>query len=604
MHNVITCDFVFVLSLQHFPATEGYRHTETNSYDVSRSQTDDCTVYQFIQDDVLYKFIDTPGLNDTRYYEQDEKNLTKILAKAKDTHDLVGVLLIINGTQGRMTPAMESIVLSLRGNIPDNVMQNFLVILSKCDKDRTSFQRSTLATIAPNIQKESIFYMDNSAFVAKPRDPQTTRNERERARLENERKKLESDWKKSLKTCRKVVNLISTLSYLPVNEFKEVSDHRFRIRALLHAVKLEMKKYQDVLEQLEVLQLRVKDLDENEAKFKNYTRQEITKVKIKHKTPYHNTVCSQCDFVCHQRCGLNEVPDKGSNHFMHCAAIDGAGNCRQCPRKCSHYEHYHAKHIFSEVEQPVETILYDMKEQYDDIVKERENVILQINNYRNSIDSLGTTQKTIVDNLNFTCNRLKQLCTGFNFADELRVFYNQLTQLAKKQTTQAAQIATTATLNLVQRMIDFHSQLNGSVHDAHLMRPDLDNHEDSDSDDDDDDYTPASRTTTTRTKFPSKTRATAPVVVPEDNDSDSEDAWENLSLNICPVRPKPATQAAARATSPRSPTSPGVPRFSEEPQPCRDCGRHFVLSKSEYDFYVVEKQGMPPKRCRQCRNKK
>jgi len=146
-------------------------------------------------------------------------------------------------------------------------------------------------------------------------------------------------------------------------------------------------------------------------------------------------------------------------------------------------DHYRAKYIFAQEEQTVETILYDMKREYEYIVDERAEVKMQIDSYNNAIAALDQTMQAIMDRLDRDCNELKHLCTGFNFADELRVMYNQLTLEAKKQRTIEAQNAMATSLNVLQKMIDFHSAQSASTRDAQLMRPDLDHHDTSEEED-------------------------------------------------------------------------------------------------------------------------
>jgi len=105
---------------KYLSSTEGYQHTENNTKNISMSQTDSCTTYVFEKNGIKYNFIDTPGLNDTRSSQQDEANMKKILDTAQATSDLAAVLLIVNGTQSRLTPAMENILVTLRGAVPDS----------------------------------------------------------------------------------------------------------------------------------------------------------------------------------------------------------------------------------------------------------------------------------------------------------------------------------------------------------------------------------------------------------------------------------------------------------------------------------------------------
>jgi len=574
---------------KHLKATEGFTHTENNTKNTAESQTDDCTVYSFDYNGMQYNFIDTPGLNDTRGGEQDKNNIKKILNIAGRTRDLAAVLLIVNGSNNRLTPAMVNIFVTLKGNVPDDAMKNLIVVLSKCDKANTSFQRSMLASIYTNIQKESIFYMNNTAFVAKPVDGRITWTHQ-----------LDNEWKKSMKTCKKLAELISRLGQVRAEDFNEVSEHRSEIQARLHEVKIEMKKYQEVLEGLEIAEGQKRGLETNAEKFKQYKRLEKKKVMVKQDTPgQKNTLCSVCDCNCHRKCSLEEMTQTGTDHFVRCAAIQG-GVCRKCPKNCGSAQHYHARFIYVEQEQTVETILDEMKDEYEEYVKTSKKVDMDVDSLTNSKKSIDNTMQSIIDHLNHDCNKLKRLCSGFNFAEELRCMYNQLHQEAKTLRTLAAQNAMVQSLNVVKKMIDFHSQTSGSLLDAQMMRPDLDDHDSSDSDDDTQNASRRRQPTMRdrgrgRGRFnataprPSTARRSAPTSPVPDSDDDYDAVLKKMSsMNI-----KSSSADASASTG-----------YSDKPVACKDCGRLFVVSKSEYQFFVHEKGGAPPRRCKPCREKK
>jgi len=567
---------------------------------------------------VIYNFIDTPGLNDTRSYQQDEVNLDKILTTARDTSDLVSIMLIVNGTQSRLTPAMMNIVVTLKGSLPDSCMDNFIVVLSKTDKRKTQFQRSSLATIAPNIKKDFIFYMDNTAFATKPLKDRKFKSRQQEDEI---KEAMEREWRKSMKTCTKITDLVSSLNSVSVKDFEKTMRHRQKIKSLLHQVKLKMKSLQDMLENLSVAEQRVRDLDQDQEKFRNYTKTEQVKRIIPQPTPYHNTICSRCDHVCHQYCGLEEMTSTGSNHFLNCEAMNKTNNCTHCPGKCSHTDHYHAKHIFVEEERTVEKVLEDMKAQYDDAVREHQHVSLEIDNYNNSLQSLDQTMQAIVDKLNRTCNKLKLLCTGFNFADELRVTYRQLQMEAKKQRTIVAQQAMKTSLDVLEKLINFHSAQNGSIQDAHLMRPDLDDHDDS-SDDDDDNERPQQKRNQrhksrrgkkgdAQTKFPEKSKSS----VSDAAAANDEDEWDDIEANFdfLSLKPKktPNDQYGDR-TSDRPKTAQGKKHYrnndADVPEGpgernCVECKRRFMVTQGDYNYYIVKLKGYLPKRCHSCRDK-
>ena len=191
-------DLRIAIPTMYFHATEEFQNNESNTRDPTISQTDSCITYSFTQDGMRFSFVDTPGLNDSRGTKQDELNIDKILAAAHNEKDLSAILLVINATQPRINPALKAVFVSLKGNIPNSVLDNTVVVLTKTREDTTAFQRSVLAEVAPNLQRNSIFYMDNTAFVSKPKNGRLIKSDI-----------LNAEWKTSMKTCSKIVDRIS-----------------------------------------------------------------------------------------------------------------------------------------------------------------------------------------------------------------------------------------------------------------------------------------------------------------------------------------------------------------------------------------------------------
>jgi GTP-binding protein EngB required for normal cell division len=89
----------------HTQTETGFKHSEQDLSDTSKSATDDCTTYTFTDSSSGRKFniIDTPGLADTRGPAQDEKNIEKIMKAAEEAQSLSAIILVVNGAAARYT---------------------------------------------------------------------------------------------------------------------------------------------------------------------------------------------------------------------------------------------------------------------------------------------------------------------------------------------------------------------------------------------------------------------------------------------------------------------------------------------------------------------
>lgn len=74
--------------------------------------------------------MDTPGLGDTRGIEQDDKNVDNILKTISDTPELNGIVLMMNGTDGRISERVQYVMQRIKGMLPNVIKDNLMILLS------------------------------------------------------------------------------------------------------------------------------------------------------------------------------------------------------------------------------------------------------------------------------------------------------------------------------------------------------------------------------------------------------------------------------------------------------------------------------------------
>ncbi|CAF1658032.1 unnamed protein product, partial [Didymodactylos carnosus] len=142
------------------------------------------------------------------------------------------------------------------------------------------------------------------------------------------RQRLQIDWNESMSTLDKIIDLLETLPSLSTQAFIDMDSDKNDLRSLLHESRLIIKELQMLHEALDTKELP------------NKTR----KVYLWTSVQRHNTLCSNCHTVYHERCTLNEIPKQGDSQLAACAAFDASGTkCTKCPSKCSVKLHYHAR---------------------------------------------------------------------------------------------------------------------------------------------------------------------------------------------------------------------------------------------------------------------
>ena len=397
------------VSTEYFHSTEGSsRHNGTGS-GVSRIY-DCCPRYEFFRDGMQFNFI---GPHDSVL------SLQKMLTAAHEAADLHAILLVIDGSKTCLSPAIPDIFVQLRGNLPDSTLENVIVVLTRCRQDTTAFKLSLLKDIVPNLKKESVFYMDNTAFVSKPN---------KNGRLVQS-PVLVAEWNTSMKECAKIAERIKGFSTVATEDFAKMRKNRFELKRILNNVKLEVTNLQDTLEQLSEAEQRQKQQANDQENFKNFTQTTRNKVTKQETTSYHNT-------------------------------LQGGDRCRVCPKDGSYTEHYHAKQIFVEVEETLETILQDIKDKYDEAVQQYGTVDMQINILVNAKAAVNAAMQHRVDELRGVCDDMKKICSGFNFADELRVTLNQLKVEQKQLRSVEAQDSALQVIRVLEGIINHYSKDN------------------------------------------------------------------------------------------------------------------------------------------------
>jgi len=169
--------------------------------------------------------------------------------------------------------------------------------------------------------------------------------------------------------------------------------------------------------------------------FADYTQQKTVTSKKLVDAPYHSTICQNCNSVCHDHCGLQEVDHTDPNHFKGCAAMAGSENCSVCEGKCSHTVHYHARKTMTEETQTIEDVLQDIKAKYDLAMQGKNDAEAKVTNVADASALVENAIEAQRQKLFDYCQAIKKLCSGFNLVDELDILIQELETDAKQLTS-------------------------------------------------------------------------------------------------------------------------------------------------------------------------
>jgi hypothetical protein len=74
--------------------------------------------------------MDTPGLGDTNGHKQDDDNVDNILKTVSNTPDLNSIVIMMNGTDPRITNRVQYVIQKIKGILPNVVKDNLVILMS------------------------------------------------------------------------------------------------------------------------------------------------------------------------------------------------------------------------------------------------------------------------------------------------------------------------------------------------------------------------------------------------------------------------------------------------------------------------------------------
>lgn len=390
-------------------SSKEFSHSESNSKDQSKAQTQKANTYSFSTKEIKFNIIDTPGLNDPDGNTKDDENVEIILKAAEKAQTLSSIILVLNGTEARVTPNIQYIIEKLKGTIPDSITRNIIVVCTMCREDTCN---QTDINKILGFKPHKIFYMNNTAFSS--------------TKI-SEVKKVE--WEESMKVCENIVETVMKMSSISTNEFSQIRKLRANIKSTLQDSRNKLTTLQQICDEFEKVQNSLKSSDNDIEKNKNYTvKKKVPKTEMV-SVPYYSTICSNCNYVCHEKCGLNETRNTNDPVFMGCACMNSDGHCKECPEKCSYTSHYHDNKAFKTVMVDVDEEIEDIKKKYLAAMNQKQQDVTKMDGLTITRNALDAEIKKQQDEIRDYCMSLKKICKNFNFVDEL---YQLIEQLRKE----------------------------------------------------------------------------------------------------------------------------------------------------------------------------
>nr|XP_019543384.2 uncharacterized protein LOC109414094 [Aedes albopictus]XP_029733893.1 uncharacterized protein LOC109414094 [Aedes albopictus]XP_029733894.1 uncharacterized protein LOC109414094 [Aedes albopictus]XP_029733895.1 uncharacterized protein LOC109414094 [Aedes albopictus] len=452
-HNGTLDNLKIAIPTKHHVTTEDLKHHEDNVQDASKSKTRACAVYNFRKHDTIFNFIDTPGLSDTEGVVQDDFNIQQIMGAAEQSGLLTAIVLVINGTQTRATVTLRNTLCLMKRSIPDVLLQNLVVVLTNCSAASVNFD---MAYLKPwTVHEVNVFYMNNSAL---------SRPASQWMDSERKRKAVEKEWKCSMETIEELIQNLTQLGGKATEAFKQMRMKRDRIKSQLHSILLEVKKYQSLQNELDIMKITQKCISTDIQIYSEYKRT----TQVEHtefvQCDDYNTICSECSNACHENeeniSPFQIILGIALNEFtvisMAFNLINIFLSLSEPLCHCEHplHTHYNAKIRPIKKIITVEEVLEDMKSAYDLSVSKNEKIQSKIGSLDTDIAAVKYALDEKEADILKCCHELKKLCSQFNFVDELQGILGIMERYARMPTSTVARLDAEKRIRNIKLVVD------------------------------------------------------------------------------------------------------------------------------------------------------
>jgi predicted GTPase len=109
----------------------------TSTGNMGGSDTQSCRAYTISNGDRTVWFIDTPGIGDTRGFDQDVKNMKGIISYISNYMVLNGVCILLKPNKERLTPSLKYCIVQLLAHLHNDVAK-YHFLLYQCKKYHVS----------------------------------------------------------------------------------------------------------------------------------------------------------------------------------------------------------------------------------------------------------------------------------------------------------------------------------------------------------------------------------------------------------------------------------------------------------------------------------
>ncbi|XP_049823906.1 uncharacterized protein LOC109608186 [Aethina tumida] len=434
----------------------GAKNDKNENLNLGESATQDVQTFVFpiYNGHTKVRFIDTPGLGDTRGFDQDDSNCESILAYLGKLHELHAIAILLKSTNTRLNPGFEYCINKILSQLDKSAANNILFCFTNCRGanytagDTYALIEKVIAKIKNNPPHVVIpfdknkFCFDNESF----RYLAAVKNN---VQFDDEvRKSSMQSWFKSSHECWNMLKYIvgdaSTKPLTPhmVKNTVSINETRRMINQLSQPMLDISQNIENNIRILERHKVKISETNKTVDELKRNLFMPVINLETT-KLTQPVTVCSDKKCVeiikieginsthyktrCHDPCYLTNVQKEmvGDPGLIHCAAMNSQKNCNKCT--CSFMVHMHIYYMTKKVSGMIE----DKNIQKN--ISNREQIIMEIqkvvSNCESRIKKLNEEHQKILQAAAMFAHFLqKNAITPFNDA-----YANYINYLIKRE---------------------------------------------------------------------------------------------------------------------------------------------------------------------------
>eukprot|EP01084_Bolivina_argentea_P169954 294544_1 len=289
---------------------------------LGKAQTVASMQYQMNNQDYALNILDTPGLGDNEEANKDQQHLDNIINSITELGEFNAICILLKRGTNRTNIRLEYIVNELRKQLPKDVQDNIIIVLTRCETPFVDEQTSAVIEQL-GLAQHSMVCIDNSAY------------EKTKQTSEEWETLLENKYNLNKNNLKKILNMARKMTPYQGIKMKHLRETKHEIDQEIGKCILIIKDLDTIIVQLEENQQALAEAKSDQQKNEAYQKCiNVTTYEYIKADGTITTNCNACYKSCHINCQLAYNQD-----LNQCWCAGNNGMCAQCG--CSMKVHCH-----------------------------------------------------------------------------------------------------------------------------------------------------------------------------------------------------------------------------------------------------------------------